>query len=400
MYAYLLLGTGDLKTVPAKNKLQEIDKLRVPKYKEAVVCTFIHSALRSMFSKDPLFPTVDEVIAHFRDAWTAEEKLELSAEEKSAYLTQGESILKRFYAKNAPWNFNVVDLESRFEILVEDPSTKEAHVLAGIMDRIDKPDENTYEIIDYKTTRKMKSQEAVNRDLQLSIYHLGLLRRWPHLEADNIRLSLYYVKHGEKLTTTRSARDLENITDIVLTTIHEIEGRRTTSDFPPQPSALCDWCGYKPICPAWKFLYVKREAQNVKQDDIEKIVQEFFSLKKTSQETEQRIAELQAAIKAYMDTEGLTRLFGEGGTIAKKLQERFQYDFEKVKDILARENRMDIWEALFAPDEKKLKQLTKVLPLPLRRELEAARTLTKRYEILTVSSKNTASAASITNSEE
>lgn len=376
------------KQCPQKYKFQEIDKIKAPKSKEAVFGTLIHSSLHYMFSRDPLFPALDEVVAHFRDAWTAEEKLKLAPEEKTLYLEQGENILKRFYAKNAPWNFNVVDLESRFEVIVEDPETGEAHVLAGIMDRIDKPQDNTYEIIDYKTTRKMKSQEAVDSDLQLSLYHLGLTRRWPHISPDAIQLSLYYVKHGEKMTTTRTAEETKRTATAVLGMIRAIEAGRETGEFPPQPSALCDWCGYKPLCPAWKHLYQKKDAgTNPEVENIDIMLAEFFTLKKINQETEQRIAELQAILKAYMEREGLTRLFDKSGTIAKKVQERFAYDFKKVKAALEAAGRTDIWQALFAPDEKKLKQLAKTLPLPLRQQLDEARILAKRYEVLTVSTK-------------
>lgn len=376
------------KQCPQKYKFQEIDKIKVLKSKEAVFGTLVHSALQYMFSKDPLFPTLDEIINHFREGWLAK-NIKLPKDEDELYQKQGEGIIKRFYAKNPPWNFHVVDLESRFEVVVEDPETKETHILAGIMDRIDKPDETTYEIIDYKTTRKMQSQASLDQDLQLSLYHLGLVRRWPHLESNTISLSLYYLKHSEKITTTRSPEDLDRIKRVVLETIHEIEERQKTGEFPPQPSALCDWCGYKPICPAWKYLYEKKEVEIKNKEDIEKVIQEFFDLRKQDKEISKRMAELQADIKAYMDQEKLTRVFGAEGIIAKKLMERYTYDFEKIKEILSSQNRLDIWDTLFSPDAGKLKKILKEIPPNLREKIEEAKNLAKSYEMLSVSSKKT-----------
>ncbi|MEK7133318.1 MAG: PD-(D/E)XK nuclease family protein, partial [Patescibacteria group bacterium] len=165
------------KTCPLKYKYQEIDKIRVPKSKEAVFGTIIHSALKFMFKRDPLYPALDEVVNFFSEKWQEQkkEKIEWSEEEQDAYYQDGLDLLKKFYAKNQPWNFNVVDLETRFETPLE------THVLTGIIDRIDKPAEDVYEIIDYKTARRMPSQEELDRNLQMSIYHLGLIRRWPHL---------------------------------------------------------------------------------------------------------------------------------------------------------------------------------------------------------------------------
>ena len=384
--SYSALGT--FRQCPQKYKFQEIDKIPSKKSKEALFGTLIHASLKRMFSHDPLFPTLDEVIAEFRMAWNVSRAhVELSEEESYAYLGQGEHILRRFYAKNKPWNFNVVDLESRFEVIIQDSKTGEAHVLAGIIDRIDKPTEDMYEIIDYKTARKMKSQESVDTDLQLSLYHLGLVRRWPHIEKATVVLSLYYVKHNEKITTTRSPTALEAVYKNILVTIHDIKDRTSSGEFPPQPSALCDWCGYKAMCPAWKFLYSAKQTVLSNKLDIEKIIIEYFEIKKTAQKQTKRLAELQADIKAYMDQEGLTRVFGDGGSISKTVQERYRYDYEKIKAVLADHNRMDVWEAIMSPDDKKLKTALGSLPSPLKEKVLEARSVLRQFETLTTTIK-------------
>ncbi|TSC80892.1 MAG: Uncharacterized protein G01um101429_17 [Parcubacteria group bacterium Gr01-1014_29] len=372
---------------PQKYKFQQIEKIKTPKSKEAIFGTLVHSGLRYLFSRDPLYPSLDEVIAHFGASWSSVEIAEITEEEKTAYLTQGESLLRRFYAKNQPWNFNVLDLESRFEIIVEDPKTGTMHTLAGIMDRIDKPDDAHYEIIDYKTSRKMKSQDALDTDFQLSLYHLALIKRWPHINPNALSLSLYYVKHNEKLTTTRTIVQTEETKQHVLETIRDIEIRTFSNDFPPQPSALCDWCGYKAMCPAWKFLFLKSETRNLKRENIEHITKEFFALKKNNQETTKRLAELQTDIKAYMDQEGITRIFGEGGVISKTVQERYSYDYEKIRSALEAHNRLDVWNALLTPDDKKLKTMLPTLPSPLKEQVLEARSIAKKFEVLSATIK-------------
>ncbi|TSC68146.1 MAG: Uncharacterized protein G01um101466_539 [Parcubacteria group bacterium Gr01-1014_66] len=368
---------------PQKYKFQEIDKIKTPKSKEAVFGTLIHNSLKFLFSRDPLYPSLDEVIAYFRDAWQASDIAGLTDEERPLYLAQGENILKRFYAKNQPWNFNVVDLESRFELAIQDPKTLTTHTIAGIMDRIDKLADDSYEIMDYKTSRKMKSQEGADNDFQLSLYHLGLLKRWPHIQPERITLSLYYVKHNEKITTRRTREDSKRVEEYALSTIRDIEARLDTNDFPPQPSVLCDWCGYKAQCPAWKFLFTKPETENLKRENIENIVEEFFDMKKTSQETTKRIAELQTDIKAYMEQEGITRIFGKAGIISKTMQERYSYDYEKIRVALEVANRLDIWNVLLKPDDKKLKTMISTLPSPLKEQVLEARSIAKKFEVLT-----------------
>ncbi len=375
---------------PQKYKFQEIDKIKTPKSKEAVFGTLIHSSLKFLFLRDPLYPSLDEVIAYFRDSWQSSDIANITEDERSLYVTQGENILKRFYAKNQPWNFNVVDMELRFEISLPDPKTGAAHVLAGIIDRIDKSTDETYEIIDYKTSRKMKSQEGVDNDLQLSLYHLGLLRRWPHIASHMVTLSLYYVKHNEKITTIRKAEDSERMQQELLAIIRDIENRTASDDFPPQPSALCDWCGYKAMCPAWKFLYSNKQIAVSGIQNIEKTITEYFTLKKASQDTAKRLAELQTDIKLYMDQEGLTRVFGDMGVISKTVQERFSYDYEKIHAALEAANRLDVWNALLKPDDKQLKAIITSLPEPLKEQVLEARSDAKKIDVLTATFKKNA----------
>ncbi len=247
------------KLCPQKYKFAVVDRIPARPNTAAAFGTHIHATLKFMFSKDPLFPTLDEVLNSFRENWPPPEKIEVSPEEKELYLAEGERMLKNFYAKNAPWNFSVVDLESRFEVLIEDTAKRETHVLAGRIDRIDKR-EDGYEVIDYKTNRRMPSQDEVNRDLQMSLYSLGLQKRWPHVRPENITLSLYFLKHGEKLSTTCTPEATAATTREILKSIGEIQKKLTTGErFEPVPGGWCNFCPYKPICPAWRHLYKKQE---------------------------------------------------------------------------------------------------------------------------------------------
>src|SRR3989344_5828558 len=121
---------------PQRYEFQEIRKIRVPKSREAIFGTLVHSTLHFMFQQDPLFPTLEEVIAYFREHWPDLETFNKDAahdalkqpwaeEDEKAYFEQGVKMLKRFYEKNAPWNFHIVDLESRFELALTDEKSGE-----------------------------------------------------------------------------------------------------------------------------------------------------------------------------------------------------------------------------------------------------------------------------------
>lgn len=382
---------------PQKYKFQEIDKLRMPKSREAIFGTLVHSSLKFMFQRDPLFPTLDEVVAHFREHWPVREKSNeetvhdflkqpWSEEEEKIYFEEGVRMLKKFYEKNAPWNFSIVDLESRFEVVLEDEKTGIFHVLAGVIDRIDKISDGKYEIIDYKTSKRMPSQEALNNNLQLSLYSLGLQKRWPHLQEDDIRLSLYFLKHGEKLSTKPTHDNTIKTKAHVLRSIREIEKRRQEGkEFEPMPGPLCNWCSFRPLCPAWRHLY-RKTMQDVEKspEEMQKTIAEYLTTKKTIDQQEKRLGELQTQIKDYMNREGLTRLFNEEGIITKKKIQRFNYDLVKVKEILMPLGR---WEELLKADETRLKKIMKEIPENIRVSIEELRSCVREYIVMTASLK-------------
>lgn len=384
--SYSALNT--YKTCPLKFKYQEIERIRVPKSKEAVFGTTIHAALHYMFTHEPLYPSLDQILDFFRKKWTeAQEKVKLEEKEAEAYHNQGAALLSSFYKKNQPWNFHVIDMESRFEVPLEDPKTKELHMMAGVIDRIDKIKDGYYEIIDYKTSRRMPAQAQLDSDLQMSIYHLGILDRWPHLEAQNIKLSLHFLKHGEKISTTRSHKALQETKTQVLATLREVKERLAKDNFPPTPSALCDWCGYRPICPMWRHLYQDEKLKIKSAQELAPILQEYIALKAANQQNTFRLRALQAKIEDFMASEKLERVFSTNAYLTRRSKEKFIYDMEKVKAVLTAAGK---WDAILKADERKLEALIETLLPEIQKQLREAVIDTKLSTILTLSKKKIA----------
>ncbi len=356
-------GIDTYQTCGLKYKFREIDKLPEPKSKEAVFGTLIHSTMKFIHDPTLLSPTLEQALDHFSKNWNSDIWTD-ELEERTAF-SQGVGMLQRYYADNRPSDARVIALESRFGIEI-DGGDDTKHVLSGIIDRIDKT-EDGYEIIDYKTARKMPSQDKVDHDLQLTIYLRAFLERYPaeRKNLDNITVSLYYLKHGVKLSSKRTEADLAALDAIVLEVVKSIEAKK----FDPILSPLCDWCGFQPVCPLWKHKF-KTEEKKLEENEGEQAVEEFLTLRAKSAEDKKRMAELQAIIMRYMDQEGVERLFGTTGIIGKSIRTSYSYDETKLKELLA---PLGEWENVVKVDGVALKTVLAALPASVRAEAEKLR---------------------------
>ncbi len=361
------------KNCPLKYKFKHIDRVPEPKSKEAQFGTLVHSVLNYIYTPTLVPPTVEQAINYFVKGWKSE-VYEDEFEERSAF-TQGVQMIQQFYEQNDITFANIVDLESRFAIEIgNDESGK--HVVSGIIDRIDKTKDG-YEIIDYKTARKMPSQDKVDNDIQLSIYLRAFLERYPKEKENlaNITVSLYYVKHGVKLSSTRTKEDLDKLEARFLDVIRAIE----SAEFEPILSPLCEWCGYKRLCPLWKHQY--KEERKIDSTEAEQIIAHYLKLKKKMSVEKQELTKLQEEILKYMEDEGVERVFGENGIIAKSLRTTYKYDEQKLRDILG---PVDKWEAVLKVDGVALRNILATLPSALKEEVAKAKEVDKKSVSLSV----------------
>ncbi len=119
--------------------------------------------------------------------------------------------------------------------------------IGGVIDRVNRVDEKTIEIIDYKTSTNVPTQSQVDKNLQMTLYAMAASEVRDSLftsSPEHIRLTLYFLGAGEKRTTTRIKEQLEEAKKEIIEVAHEIE----TSDFACSGNQWCKTCEFKMLC--------------------------------------------------------------------------------------------------------------------------------------------------------
>jgi len=347
------------RTCPLKYKYQEIDKIRTPQSIELAFGSLIHKTLKYLYTPNSKgFPTREDAVNYFSQNWN-DEVLDEVAKERG-FFENGIKIIQDYCDK---WEkgeeAKIVDIEHRFIIPIGE------HTIGGAIDRIDKKEEG-FEIIDYKTSRKIPPQDRIDNDLQLSIYLRAFIKEWPSLfentQMDSVKLTLHFLRHNIRVSTVRNTKEMKLIDEEILGIIDNIEKAKKLDKFEPNLSALCDWCSYQKRCPLWKHKFKKE-----KDIDIEKQAKKYIQLKKQKSDIDKEIKEIQGNIDEYFQEKELLQYFTNDGSIVKYLRKSYEWNTQKVGEMITKWKK-DPYEIMKVNGVELNRMLVK-LPADKKREI-------------------------------
>lgn len=222
------------KTCPLKFKFRYIYKIPSSENHAANFGTSIHNTLNKFYDhlKNGKDPSMNLLTDLYEANW--EKNGYESRAHENTRKKKGYEMLKNFYEQNDGQWVIPHYLERPFKIKVDN------YCFTGRIDRIDKLENGTYEIIDYKTGR-LKKNKSLKSDLQLSIYALAG-RDVYNLPVS--KLSLYFIEDNEKVSTERNEEQLEKAADEIKSLACDINN----SKFEANPGFACKFCEYKRIC--------------------------------------------------------------------------------------------------------------------------------------------------------
>lgn len=208
--------------------------------------------------------------------------------------TQGVAILKQFVRDEGvldPSTVLATEKEFRLEI--------GGFSVLGFIDRVNWIDEETVEIVDYKTNHQLFTRDEVDASLQMSLYELAARQLWPW--AKKVRLTFWMLRHGLRQTTTRTADELDAAKAYV-----EAMGKQTetASEYPARVHSGCTYCDHRSECHAYaEVLDGSREVVHDDLADLEQIAVERERVATRVRILQAHKTELEKVIKNHLKNE-------------------------------------------------------------------------------------------------
>ena len=170
-------------TCPAKWRFQYQERLPTGSSPFLAFGDSIHKALYRFHDRPvPVAPSLGDLWEFLDEEWVTEGYADDA--EARLYFEHARQVLSDYHSENADGFRIPAALEYRFSIDVEGVT------LSGVIDRMDRLPGGGYEIIDYKTNRRLPPKHRLERDLQLSVYALAAREVWG-IEPE--KLTLYFL---------------------------------------------------------------------------------------------------------------------------------------------------------------------------------------------------------------
>ncbi|MDG6218898.1 MAG: PD-(D/E)XK nuclease family protein [Candidatus Thermoplasmatota archaeon] len=324
---------------PYKFKLKYLDKVEteVEQSVEAFLGSRVHDALEKLY-RDLEFHKVnslDELLTFLRGEWEKQwsDDIIIVKEEygKTNYLSMAEQYISDYYHRYEPFDQGrTISIEDR--IVIDLDGTSE-YKLQGFIDRLVEVKDGYYEVHDYKTNSRLPLPEYIETDRQLALYAIGVKERYP--DCQDVRLVWHFLKFDKEIDSTRTNEELEQLKKDTVALIDTIEQAET---FPCHPSALCDWCEFKPLCKQWAHLYKIREKpeREYLNDSGVQLVNRYAELKKKksqmNHELSSEMEQIEEALAHFAEKEQVDVIFGSDKRVRITKYERFSFPSKNSKN--------------------------------------------------------------------
>ena len=330
-YSHSKLGT--FQQCKYKYKLQYIDKIKSDLESiEIFMGKRVHEALEKLYNdlKFQKLNTKEELLQFFEKIWDENwhDKVFIVKDEYTAknYKEMSKKFIADYYDHYKPFNHRtVIAIETQDRM-----NLSEGYQYHIRIDHLACDKEGNYYVCDYKTNNSLKAQEELDEDHQLAMYSLWVKQKYP--DAKSVKLVWYFLAFDKEMISERNDEQLKELKKQIEKLIKEIEA---CNNFPTNVSSLCDYCQYKPICPAWKHKFEVEESKKEFSEDYGgKLVDEFSKLQETKKHAEEKIEEIKEDLIKFAKQKEIDVVFGTDKRCSVKEYDKIIFPDDKKEELL------------------------------------------------------------------
>ncbi|MBT4446960.1 PD-(D/E)XK nuclease family protein [archaeon] len=381
MVAYSHSRLGTYQQCKYKYKLQYIDKVKVdvPDTVETYMGKLVHEALEKLY-KDLGFQKVntkqnliDFYLMRWEEDWKDTILIAKKEYTQDNYKDMGKKFIGDYYDHYKPFNhLRTIGLETEDRMQLEDGNQYHVRI-----DRLSCDKEGNYYVCDYKTNNRLKAQGELDEDRQLAMYSLWVKNNFA--DCKSVKLVWYFLAFDKELVSERSEEQLLELKKSTEDLIAEIE---VNVDWPTNVTALCGWCKFKPICPAWKHEYELEEKtpEEFAEDDGVKLVDELAVLEAQKKEATVKVSEIKEKLIVFAKQKEVQAVFGTENKVSVKSYESLEYP--KTEEFYSLLKSKGLWDSVTGINGAKMQGVLKKADIDITKllvkELKYRLSLSKR----------------------
>ena len=359
IYSHSRLATYE--TCPHQFKMRYIEKPDVEKIKgiEAFVGSRVHDVLEKLYSELILskLNSLEGLLQFYESIWRKNwnETIRISSKEftKENYLETGKRAIEDYYKRYHPFNQNR-PLATEFRYIFK---LGNEYTFESIVDRLDITEEGIYEIHDYKTGKRLITEDQIQKDRQLALYHIGIKQKFS--DAERVRLVWHYLTFDREFSLEKNEAELREIEADAIQIISRIE---SDTEYKPKEGPLCGYCDYPVVCPAQKHIakVEKLDVEEFLDDDGVSLANQYIELKARASELKPAIEAIREKIIAYANREGLTGIRGSDHILKINLRDALKWpskndtELYMLEDIIRKSGK---WDEVSKLDKNKLEKI-------------------------------------------
>ena len=236
-------------------KLSKIDRLETIFSGDSLVFgTAMHQVLADCQTARMQGQTmlIDEMLDRFEEIWSRIEQNDKPIQyhdgnDHQSLLEEGKALLRLYHDGLLENPFQTIAVEQRFEFLVDGIDIP----IIGYIDLIEEDQSGTIIITDYKTSGRAYSNDEVNRNLQLTLYHMAMKANGYRHRNLLLKIDCLIKTKKPRFEQYFTSRNTDDENRLVKIMASVYDGIRKNVFVPNTDSWRCKDCSYALHCLNW-----------------------------------------------------------------------------------------------------------------------------------------------------